>query len=235
MIAQPGSCGNWPAKVFVKLKRNCISHPFPLDKDAEDDIADEDDDERGDDSVDVDDTAGLETLRLVAVHHLTFARLDVPTKVTKAEAQDGDVEDSGADDQEGEEPDEKTGEESEGGLEEYGPGAESLSHNCDRPGESDGSHGQEVSVGYKIPEQSGPGAEVSRTSVEMTVTRLHNQCHSLKVSVVEDGHEDGKPGAAVKEISEGEVEDQDGRAAPETSEPVSVPEQGREREIIRLT
>ena len=156
--------------MYFKPKGKCIAHPFPHDKDSKDDIADEDDDERGDDSVDVDDTAGLDTLGLVAVHCLTSALLDVPTEVTKTEAHDGDVEDSGTDDAERKEPNEKTGEEGEDGAEEYGPGAEPLSHYRDRPGESDGSHGQEVSVGYKIPEQGSPGAEGGRTSVKMTVT-----------------------------------------------------------------
>ena len=47
------------------------------------------------------------------------------------------------------------------------------------------------------------------------------------MSVVEDGHKDRKPSDTVKEVSQGKVNDQDGRAAPEAEEAITVPEHGR--------
>lgn len=73
----------------------------------------------------------------------------------------------------------------------------------------DGRHGDEVGVGDEVPEGSGEGAEVS--------------C-SREVAVDEDGKKDRKAGGAVEEVTETEVEDEDGGGTSQPGEAVRIPQ-----------
>ena len=89
-----------------------------LNKNPKKDIADEDDEERGEDPIDVDDATRFDSISVVTVKDFTFACDYVPTKVTKAEAGHGKFESSRAYDEEGKDPDEEAGTEGEFGSEE---------------------------------------------------------------------------------------------------------------------